>query len=138
MGKLSSPPDSLTIKPLKQPGKKLLTMQSTINHIEDFVSKAGDLAETKVELWKLKAAGKISETVSSLISVVAIVVLTGVAITILSFGVAFWIGAEMGHLSYGFFIVSGFYALVGLSVYLFRRRWIKTPLSNLIIDKIIK
>jgi Putative Actinobacterial Holin-X, holin superfamily III len=113
-------------------------MQSTINHIEDFVSKAGDLAETKVELWKLKAAGKISETVSSLISVVAIVILTGVAITILSFGVAFWIGSEMGHLSYGFFIVGGFYALAGLSVYLFRRRWIKIPLSNLIIDKIIK
>jgi hypothetical protein len=100
-------------------------MQSTINHIEDFVSKAGDLAETKVELWKLKAAGKISETVSSLISVIAIVLLTGVAITVLSFGVAFWIGSEI-------------YALVGLSVYLFRRRWIKAPLSNLIIDKIIK
>ena len=44
--------------------------------------------ETKVELWKLKAAGKISETVSSLISVIAIVLLTGVAITVLSFGVA--------------------------------------------------
>ena len=113
-------------------------MQSTINHIEDFVSKAGDLAETKVELWKLKAAGKISETVSSLISVIAIVLLTGVAITVLSFGVAFWIGSEMGNLSYGFFIVGGFYALVGLLVFLFRKRWIKVPLSNLIIDKIMQ
>ena len=113
-------------------------MQSTIKHIEDFVSKAGDLAETKVEIWKLKAAGKISETVSSLISVIAIVILTGVAITILSFGAAFWIGSEMGHLSYGFFIVGGFYAFVGLMVFLFRRQWIKTPISNLLIHKIIK
>jgi hypothetical protein len=113
-------------------------MQSTIKHIEDFVSKAGDLAETKVELWKLKAAGKISETVSSLISVIAIVILTGTAITILSFGIAFWIGSEMGNVSYGFFIVGGLYALAGLLLYVFRRKWIKTPLSNLIIDKIIK
>src|SRR5450432_4216524 len=104
-------------------------MQSTISHIEDFVSKAGDLAETKVELFKLKAAGKISETVSSLFTVIAIVVLTGAAVTILSFGLAFWIGAEMGNTSYGFFIVGGFYAFIGLIVFLFRKKWIKTPLS---------
>lgn len=113
-------------------------MQSTIEHIENLVSKAGDVAETKVELWKLRAAGKISETVSSLISVIAIVIITVAAITILSIGVAFWIGSEMGKTSYGFFIVGGFYALVGLLVHLFRRSWIKNPLSNLIIDKIIK
>ena len=113
-------------------------MQSTIENIESLISKAGDVAETKVELWKLRAAGKISETVSSLISVIAITILTVASITILSIGIAFWIGAEMGKTSYGFFIVGGFYALVGLLVYLFRGKWIKTPLSNLMIDKIIK
>ena len=113
-------------------------MQSTIDHIEDLISKAGDVAETKVELWKLRAAGKISETVSSLIAIIAIVVMIIASVTILSVGIAFWIGAEMGKTSYGFFIVGGFYAFVGLLVYLFRGRWIKTPLSNLIIDKIIK
>jgi len=113
-------------------------MQSTIRHIEDFVSKAGDLAETKVELWKLRAAGKISETISSLISMIAISVLMVVAITIVSFGLAYWIGSEMGHLSYGFFIVGGFYAVTGLLVYFFRKKWIKNPVRNLVIDKIIK
>lgn len=113
-------------------------MQSTIEHIENLVSKAGDVAETKVELWKLRAAGKISETVSSLISVMAIVGLAVASITILSIGIAFWIGSEMGKTSYGFFIVGGFYALVGLLVHLFRKSWIKRPLSDLIIDKIIK
>ncbi len=113
-------------------------MQSTIEHIENLVSKAGDIAETKVELWKLRAAGKISETVSSLISVIAIVIITGAAITILSIGIAFWIGGEMGKISYGFFIVGGFYAFVGLLVHLFRRSWIKMPLSDMIINKLIK
>lgn len=113
-------------------------MQSTVDHIEDLISKAGDIAETKAELWKLRAAGKISETVSSLISIIAIVILTGAALTIASVGAAYWIGAEMNNVSYGFFIVGGFYAFAGLLLYLFRRKWIKTPLSNLIIDKIIK
>ena len=113
-------------------------MQSTIDHIETLISKAGDVAETKVELWKLRAAGKISETVSSLISVFAIVTLIVAAITILSIGIAFWIGSEMGKTSYGFFMVGGFYAFIGLLVFLFRNSWIKKPLSNLIIDKIIK
>ena len=113
-------------------------MQSTIKHIEDFVSKAGDVAETKVELWKLRAVGKISETVSSLISIIAIAIITCTAITIISFGIAFWIGSAMGNISYGFFLVGGFYVLVGLLVYVFRKRWIKSPVSNLIINKNIK
>lgn len=113
-------------------------MQSTIRHIEDFVSKAGDLAETKAELWKLGATEKISATVSSLLSVIAISMLMGLAIIIISFGVAFWIGSAMGKLSYGFFIVGGFYLLAGLVIYIFRDKWIKTPISNLVTDKIIK
>jgi Mg2+ and Co2+ transporter CorA len=113
-------------------------MQSPIDHIENLVSRVGDIAETKVELWKLRAVGKLSETVSSLISVIAIVAFTVFAITILSFGIAFWIGSEMGKTSYGFFIVGGFYALVGLLVYVFRKKLIKSPLTNLIINKIIK
>lgn len=113
-------------------------MQSTFEHIENIVSKAGDLAETKVELWKLKATGKISETVSSIISIMAITILIVAAITILSFGAALWIGSELGNTSYGFFVVGGFYALAGLLVFIFRKHWIKNPLSHLIIDKIIK
>jgi len=112
-------------------------MQSTIRHIEDFVSKAGDLAETKAELWKLRTVAKVSATISSLFSVIAIAVLTCVAMIIISFGIAYWIGSEIGNVSYGFFIVGGFYAFAGLLVYLFRKQWIKKPVSNLVINKIL-
>lgn len=113
-------------------------MQSTIDHLENLIAKAGDVTETKIELFKLKIAGKISETVSSLISLMAIVVFTVGAITIVSMGVAYWIGQQMGKISYGFFIVGGFYAVVGLLMYRFRKTWIKRPISNLIIDKLVK
>jgi hypothetical protein len=113
-------------------------MQSTIEHIENLVTKAGDIAETKTELFKLRASGKIAETVSSLISKIAIVMLVVAAITILSIGIAYWIGTEMGKVSYGFFLVGGFYILAGIIVHVFRKTLIKAPLSNLIIDKLIK
>ncbi len=111
-------------------------MKSAINNLEDIVNSTVDLVETKTEIWKLKAVGKISDTVSSIISIIAVMLLAGVSITILSFGVAYWIGNELGNLHYGFFIVGGFYAIVGVLLYFLRERLLKTPISNLIIDKI--
>jgi len=113
-------------------------MQTTVEHIESIVSKAGELAETKAELWKLKAAGKISETVSSIISLITIVTLVGLALTIVSLGAAYFIGKELGNVYYGLFIMGAFYFLAAFLIYKFRKTWIKKPLSDIIIDKIIK
>lgn len=113
-------------------------MQTTIQHIEDIVSKVGELAETKAEIWKLKATGKIGDAVSSIISIIAIAVFTTMAICVISVGVACIIGLNLNNYGYGFLIVGGFYALVGLLIFLFRKQWIKHPISNLIIDKMIK
>lgn len=113
-------------------------MQSVIQQLENVVSKAGELAESKAELWKLKTAGKFSETISSLIVVMTIVLCVAAAFTILSIGAAIWIGSRLGQPSHGFFIVGGFYTVAGFVIYLFRHKWIKTPLSNIIIDKLVK
>ena len=113
-------------------------MNTPIDHIEAIVSKAGQLAETKLELWKLKTVNRIASTVSSLIAVIAVVLCIVVALMIVSFGAAVWIGNSLGQLSYGFFIVGGFYVLVGILLFVFRKPLLKTPLSNLLIDKIVK
>ena len=42
------------------------------------------------------------------------------AISVISIGAALWIGSTLGNISYGFFIVGGFYCLAGLLVYFFR------------------
>ena len=100
-------------------------MPTTIEHIESIVAKAGDLAETKAEIVKLKAAGKISETVSSIISLITIVTLIGLALTIVSLGAAYFIGKELGNVYYGLFIMGGFYCLAAFIIYRFRRTWIR-------------
>jgi len=113
-------------------------MHSTIDNIEKLVASVSDVAETKIELIKLRAAGKISASLSSLVALMMVVVFSGAALTIVSFGFAYLIGSKLNNLSYGFFIVGGFYALVGLLVFFNRKKWLQDPLSNLFIDKIIR
>jgi hypothetical protein len=43
----------------------------------------------------------------------------------------------LGKMFYGFFIVAGFYLLLGLLFYSMRNRWFKEPISNMIIQKIL-
>ena len=100
-------------------------MYSTVDNIEKLVASVADVAETKMELLKLRAAGKISASLSSLLAVIMVMVFSGVALTIVSFGFAYFIGSKLNNLSYGFFIVGGFYALAGLLFYFNRKKWIQ-------------
>lgn len=113
-------------------------MSTTVENIEKLVASVSDVAETKIELIKLKAAGKISASLSSLVAIMMVVVFSGAALTILSFGLAYLIGSKLDNVSYGFFIVGGFYALTGLLFFYNRKKWIQNPLSNLFIDKIVR
>ncbi|MBL0357626.1 MAG: phage holin family protein [Chitinophagaceae bacterium] len=113
-------------------------MYSTVDSIEKLVAVAGDLAETKIELLKLKAAGKVSASLSSLVAVIMILVFSGAALTVISFGFAYLIGSKLDNLSYGFFIIGGVYALAGLLIYVNRKKWVQAPLSNMFIDKIVR
>jgi len=113
-------------------------MYSTKDKIERLVASVSDIAETKAELLKLQAAGKISTSLSSLVAIIVAVVFGSVAFTIVSFGFAYLIGSELNNLSYGFFIIGGVYALAGLLIFVNRKPWVQVPLSNLFIDKIIR
>jgi hypothetical protein len=113
-------------------------MQSAVDQIESIVTKAGELLETKSEIIKLKAVGKISETVSSVLTIISIVMLAGVSFIIISFGIAYWIGKELGNVHYGFFIIGGFYIITGFILFFAKEKLIKGPLRDIIIDKIAK
>lgn len=111
-------------------------MTTVIENAERFLTTAGELAETKIELAKLRATGKISSALSSIIAMVMVIVFGAGAVTILSFGLAYLIGSALGNISYGFFIVGAVYVLAGWLVYVNRKKWIQQPLKDLLIDKI--
>lgn len=122
---------------MNPPTGKFTFMQTTYDQLGDLVNKAKDIAETKAEIFKLKATHKISVTASTVITIAAIAFIAVLTIVVLSIGLAILIGNAMESMSSGFFIVGGFYLLVGLILALFRKQLIETPLSNIIIDKMI-
>lgn len=113
-------------------------MNSVIDNIEQIAAAASSVAETKFELLKLRTAGKVSASLSSVIVIVMMAIFGSVAFMILSFGLAYFIGSKLGEVSYGFFIVGGVFALAGFLIYANRKAWVQEPLTNILIDKLVK
>ena len=100
--------------------------------------RAEEYSKSTIELFKLKAIDKSADVASSLISRLAVVLMVILSILIINIGVALWIGKQLGDSFYGFLITGAFYALLALCIHVFRRQWIKYPISRSIIKKMLK
>ena len=112
-------------------------MQAIPNHFESLLSQAGDYAETKAELLKLKIADKTSDTVSDAASTIVIWMFVVFFLFAFSIGLSLLIGERLGKNYYGFFIVAGVYGIAGIIVRINQNKLVKTPVSNFIINKIL-
>ena len=101
--------------------------------LETFVEHAKDYAELRLELMKLDASAKVSNVVSGIASAVVIGLLALFVLLFASIGVAWWIGQANNNPSMGFFIVAGFYVVLGIVVY-FMRHAIKLPIMNSLLE----
>jgi vacuolar-type H+-ATPase subunit I/STV1 len=108
----------------------LIEKPGLLEQLEDFV-------QTNVKLYQYKAIDKGTEVASSVISSVIMAIFFVLGFIVLSIGLALLIGHWLGAGYYGFFIIGGFYFLLGLIVYLFRNSWIKTPLINSFSKKLL-
>ena len=114
------------------------TMEEQQHDIDILLSDAGDYIETRTTLWKLKGIESLSDVSGELVSGLALIGIASLVVLIFSIGLALLIGYWLGESFYGFFIIGGFYAIVGLLFYAFRGQWLKEPFSNLLIRKILK
>lgn len=113
-------------------------MEDQATLIKTLFEKAEHYTKTSVELYKLKAIDKSADVFSALIARLSVLLFITLFFLILNIGVALWLGELLGKTFYGFFIVSGFYALCGIVLYLFRNRWVANPLRNSIITQALK
>jgi uncharacterized membrane protein len=95
-------------------------------------------AKTTVELYKLKATHTFSEVFATVATGFIIWVIVLLFLIFLSVGAAFYLGELLGGWHYGFFIVAGFYALVGIVIYVIRVKCLKETINNFIIRQIFK
>ena len=113
-------------------------MEATTHQFESLLFKAGEYAETKASLLKLKVADKTSDTISDAAASMVVLSFAALFMLILSIGLALVIGEWLGKAYYGFFIIAGFYGIAGIVFHINRERFIKAPVSNFIIGKFLK
>jgi hypothetical protein len=113
-------------------------MENTKEDLELLFEKTADYVETKVDLLKLQTIDKTADVASTLVLVMIVALIFSIVFFILNIGVALWIGNLLGKTYDGFFIIAGFYTLIGIMIYLFKGKLFKEGLSNLIIKKLLK
>ena len=106
--------------------------------IETLFEKAENYTRTTAELVKLNAIDKSADVLSSLLSRLTVAIVVAMFVLLTNIGLSLWIGELIGKPYLGFFIVGSAYFLVSVILYAFKNQWIKTPVSNFIIIKMLK
>jgi hypothetical protein len=109
-----------------------------MNSIETLIKKSGEYLDTKIELTKLKAINTSSDVLSNMVYLIVKILVIFLFTGFVSVAMAIWIGKTIGDYYYGFLIVGGFYLIVLLVIYVQRKKWIKEPVANGLINKMLK
>jgi phosphoglycerol transferase MdoB-like AlkP superfamily enzyme len=112
-------------------------MTST-DSIKSLIDKSKDYLDTKIELTKLKTIDKSADVLSTVIVMVSMIFVGSLFLIFTSIALAIWFGSLLGAYHYGFFIMGGFYAIILLIIYVQREKWIKIPIANGLINKMLK
>ena len=111
---------------------------NTPTAVEMLFEKAENYGKTTIELAKLNVIDTSAEVVSSLATQLALSIIVAMFVLTVNIGLALWVGELLGKTYYGFFVVAGFHSLVAIFLYVFRNQWIKQPISDTIISKMLK
>lgn len=100
------------------------------NHFENLTKDTKEAINNSLEYYKLDLLKK---TATSLISGGQFIIRFGIVALILFFvslGLSFLIGNNLGSVSYGFFIMGGFYLILLILFSIFGRKLLERPILN--------
>lgn len=118
-------------------GDKHIDMENQSTPVESLVDRVKSYVETRIDLLRLKAIDKSSSFLSFFISLIVVILISFISVILLSVGIALLLGDLLGKLYYGFFIVAGFYLITGLVLYSLREKWLKAPIADSMIKKLM-
>lgn len=113
-------------------------MENIATDIELLYNKAEKYTKTSFELLQLNTIDKTSDVISSLAVITSMVIIVAMFILFINIGISLLIGKLLNDYAMGFFLISGFYFIVALIVFVFRKTFIKIPIDNLIVSKLLK
>jgi phosphoglycerol transferase MdoB-like AlkP superfamily enzyme len=102
------------------------------------ISKTENFTKTSIDLLKLSMVEKTADVVSSVTSKLVILLIVAMFIFLLNIGLSLWISEILQSPYLGFLIVSGFYLIISVVVYYYRLQWLKNPISDKIVTKLLK
>jgi short subunit fatty acids transporter len=106
--------------------------------LESLLDKAKEYAVTTIELARLKAVDKAADVVSSFLPVLMFIIFMATFLLFLNLGLSLWLGEILGRTFYGFFIVSGFYLLVGIIIRFLFYNSIKRMIGDYFVKHVLK
>ena len=120
------------------PDYKVQDMDEKENILSSLLDSVEEYGRTNLELFKLKRLDKASEIAATAISRATAIIACMTFLLMASIGAAFWLGAVLGEIWYGFFVVAAFYGLVGVIVYFVLHKGLKRIFADMIIHQTLK
>lgn len=96
-------------------------------HIAEAEESARSYVDSSLQYYRLKSFKSMMQGITVTAKVLLIGTMAVMALLLLSIAASFWIGDLLDSNAKGFLVVGGFYILIGLFIYFFRRR-LESPL----------
>lgn len=113
-------------------------MESTATNVEGLYDQAKKYTEDSLELYKLQAIDRTAVILSSIASRSALALIVVLFTLFINVGISLYLGTLLGALYLGFLVLSGFYVIIGVIVYFFKKEMIEQPIANLVIGALMK
>lgn len=108
------------------------------DNVELLMEKGSDFLAARIGLYKLQAVDKSSDVVAEAASKSIVSLIFFIAFFIANIGIALLLGEWLDKLYLGFFIVAGFYLIAGGVVMLMQKKWLKDPIADKLVEKMMK
>jgi hypothetical protein len=113
-------------------------MEDNQNMFEALFEKATDYGKTTLQLTKLKTIDKTTDVVSTIIPHSIVLIIAIFCLASLNIGLSIYFGEMLGKIYYGFFLMAGFYALVGVIVHFLLHDRLKRVLKDYLLLLLMK
>lgn len=106
--------------------------------MEDFVDHVREYVHVRVDEARLGAADRIAGVLSSLIAAGVFAAILAIAFVFVFIGAAFLLSYLVNDFILGFMSVGVLLVLIGFIIWWGRRRLIRIPITNIILDELTK
>jgi hypothetical protein len=101
--------------------------------LEELIETCSTYIQARMRLTVLQLSEKTSKIASDFLTIIILIILFLFASIMLNIGLAKWISHGLNNEWGGFFIIGGFYVLLGILLMVMKEKLIRIPLLNAII-----